>query len=155
VNKETPRVSPSCTCSKEVWIGRYHHGRGRCLARLGRHVEAWTEAETVKKMIDAGGDAGTPFLPAWHFLAGYVKLEAGEHEAALAHLKEAGPQHEPHCTLLMGLASERLGDKASAQRCYEEVVAKKALSIDSAAAYIAARTRLPALKAEPAAANTR
>jgi tetratricopeptide (TPR) repeat protein len=148
---EAVKASDRAEEDKLVWIGRYHHGRGRCLARLGKKTEAWAEVETVKKMIDDGGEKGTPFLPAWHFLAGYVKLEAGDHEAAVAHLKDAGPQHDPHRTQLMGLAYERLGDKENARRCYEEVVAKKRLTIDGAAAYAPARARLGALKATASA----
>lgn len=137
---------------KQVWIGRYHHGRGRCLARQGKHAEAWAEVETVKRMIDAGGEKGTVYLPAWHFLAGYAKLEAGENQAALQHLEEAGRQHDPHRTQMMALANERLGNKAAAREYYEQVVSRKALRIDAAAPYAEAKARLAALSAETAPA---
>jgi tetratricopeptide (TPR) repeat protein len=140
---------------KKVWVGRYHHGRGRCLARLAKPKEAWAEVEVVKTMIDDGGEDGKRFLPAWHFLAGYVKLEAGEYQAALDHLKEAGPQHDPHRTELMGEASEGLGDTVGARKYYEEVLARKRASIDGAAAYMRAKTRLGRLTAEPAAVSAR
>ena len=63
---------------KQLWLGRLHHGRCRVLARMGRHEEAWTEALKIKKMIDDAGEAGKQYLPAWHYLAGYLELEKGD-----------------------------------------------------------------------------
>ena len=40
-------------------------------------------------MIDDGGEAGKQYLPAWHYLAGYLKLEAGDYAAAVSELKQA------------------------------------------------------------------
>jgi tetratricopeptide (TPR) repeat protein len=130
---------------KQVWIGRYHHGRGRCLARLGKHEEAWAEVQIVKKMIEAGGEAGTQYLPAWHYLAGYAKLEAGDAAAALEHLEAAGGQHDPHRTLLLGRACEKLGDLASARKHYEKVVSSRQPTLESAISYAEAKERLAGL----------
>jgi len=130
---------------KQVWVGRWHHGRGRSLARLGKHDEAWAEVEIVKKMIDAGGDAGQQYLPAWHYLAGYVKLEAGQAEAALDHLKQAGGQHDPHRTLLLGRACEALKDLDGARTHYRAVLDSTRQGIELAVSYDEAKTRLAAL----------
>ena len=43
---------------KKTWLGRLHHGKARTLARMGKHEEAWAEVETIKKMIEDGGEAG-------------------------------------------------------------------------------------------------
>ena len=43
---------------KQVWLGRLQHGRCRTLAKMGKHEEAWSEAQKIKKMIDDGGEAG-------------------------------------------------------------------------------------------------
>jgi tetratricopeptide (TPR) repeat protein len=51
---------------KQTWLGRLHHGKCRTLARMGRHQEAWAEAEGVKKMIVEGGEAAREYWPAWH-----------------------------------------------------------------------------------------
>ena len=48
---------------KKIWLGRLHHGRGRTLARMGKHEEAWKEAETVQQMIAEGGERGKQFEP--------------------------------------------------------------------------------------------
>ena len=47
---------------KQTWLGRLHHGKARTLARMGKHEEAWAEAETVRKMILDGRRGGTAVL---------------------------------------------------------------------------------------------
>ncbi len=76
---------------KQVWYGRLLHGKCRSLAKLGKHQEAWAEAEKVRKMIEEGGEAGEQYLPAYHYLAGYLKLESGEIDAAIEHLEKVEP----------------------------------------------------------------
>jgi hypothetical protein len=71
---------------KKTWLGRLHHGKARTLAKLGKHEEAWTEAETVKKMIEDGGEPAEQYWPAYHYPAGHLKLEAGEYAKAVEHL---------------------------------------------------------------------
>ena len=101
---------------KKVWLGRLHHGKGRTLARMGKHEEAWKEAETIKKMIDEGGEEGKQYVPAYHYMAGYLKLEAGDAAAAVEHLKQAEPDGDPFRKLLLARAYEKAGDKAAPRR---------------------------------------
>jgi tetratricopeptide (TPR) repeat protein len=136
---------------RQVWIGRYHHGRGRCLAKMGRHAEAWAQVELVKKMIDAGGNRGQRHLPAFHYLAGYVKLEAGELEAALEHLRQAGTETDNFRTLLLARAYDRLGRVDEARSGYRAIVDDtNDLRLERALAYAEAKTRLAALDAAAA-----
>ena len=93
---------------KQVWLGRLHHGRCRVLARMGRHDEAWKEALSIKKMIDDGGEAGKQYLPAWHYLAGYLEFEKGDAKAAVEDLKQANAQ-DPFHLLLLARAYEEDG----------------------------------------------
>jgi tetratricopeptide (TPR) repeat protein len=102
---------------KKIWLGRLHHGKGRTLARMGRQEEAWKLAQTLRQMIEAGGEKGKAFEPAYHYLAGYIKLEAGEAQAAVDHLKKADPD-DPFQKLLLA-RHEKAGDKPG--RCYQEV----------------------------------
>lgn len=130
---------------KKLWTGRLHHGRGRTLARMGRHEEAWKEVETLKKMIDEAGEDGKEFLPAYHYMAGYVKLESGDAAAAVEHLKQAD-QTDPFHLLLLARAYEKAGDKENARKTYAAVVAVKQQGLDRALAYPEARKKLAAFK---------
>jgi tetratricopeptide (TPR) repeat protein len=126
---------------KTVWLGRLQHGRCRVLAKMGKHEEAWTEALKVKKMIDEGGEAGKQYVPAWHYLAGYLKLEAGDTAAAIAELRQI-EQRDPFQELLLARAHEKAGDRAEAGKVYRAVVDSKQNSIERALAYPEAKRKL-------------
>ena len=129
---------------KKLWLGRLHHGRGRTLARMGKHDEAWKEAEFVQKMIQEAGEEGKEFLPAYHYLAGYIKLEAGDTAAAVEHLKQSDPGDAFH-QMLLGRAYEKAGDKEGARKAYQASLAVRQLNLDRALAYPVAKKRLAAL----------
>lgn len=129
---------------KTIWRGRLQHGTARTLARMGKHEEAWKNADAIKKMIDEGGDEAKQFLPAYHYLAGYLKLEAGETAAALEHLKQANQKDAFHL-LLLARAYEKSGDKASAKKAYSDIVAINQNSLERALAYPEAKKKLQSL----------
>ena len=106
---------------KQTWLGRYHHGKARTLARMGKQEEAWAEAETVRKMIEGGGEPAKQYWPAYHYVAGYVKLEGGQYAEAAEHLKQAD-MNNPFDTLLLARAYEKLGQKAEAKQTYQKVL---------------------------------
>ena len=126
---------------KRVWQGRLQHGRCRVLAKMGRHEEAWAEALQVKKMIDDGGEAGKQYLPAWHYLAGYLKLEAGDLDVAIVELKQADADNPFH-QLLLARAYEKKGARAEAQAAYRAVVDSRQNNIERALAYPEAKRKL-------------
>ena len=129
---------------KQLWYGRLLHGKCRTLAKMGKHDEAWTEAERVRKMIEDGGDAGTEYLPAYHYLAGYLKLERGEIDEAIEHLEKANPE-DPFHRLLLARAYERKGEEEAARKTYAEVVGSTANGIERALAYPEAKRKLATL----------
>lgn len=126
---------------KQVWLGRLHHGRCRTLARMGKHDEAWTEAQKIKKMIDDGGEPAKQYIPAWHYLAGYLKLEAGDYRSAVDELKQADPQNPFH-NLLLARAYEKVGDKENARKTYQAVVDSPQNGLERALAYPEAKRKL-------------
>ena len=128
---------------KKTWLGRLHHGKCRTRARMGKHAEAWAAAETVRKMIVDGGEAGRQYWPAYHYLAGYAKLESGDGLAALEHLLQADAD-DPFHTLLLARAYEKLGRKDEAKAAYQKVVASQAAGIERALAYPEAKRKLSA-----------
>jgi tetratricopeptide (TPR) repeat protein len=129
---------------KELWYGRLLHGKCRSLAKLGKHEEAWAEAEKVRKMIEEEGDNGKQYLPAYHYLMGYLELERGNAEGAVEHLEQANPD-DPFHRLLLARAYERKGEKASARKTYEQVVASTANGLERALAYPEAKKKLAVL----------
>lgn len=129
---------------KKTWLGRLHHGKARTLARMGKHEEAWAQAETIRTMIEDAGDAGKPFLPVYHYLAGYILLEKGDYPKALDELKQSDP-NDPFHKLLLGRAYEKAGDKANAKKAYQDVVNSKANGIERALSYNEAKTKASAL----------
>lgn len=126
---------------KQVWLGRLRHGRCRVLARMGRHEEAWKEALSIKKMIDDGGEAGAQYLPAWHYLAGYLELEKGDARAAVLDLKQANAQ-DPFHLLLLARAYEKAGQAEDARQTFRAVVESRQNGLERALAYPEAKRKL-------------
>jgi tetratricopeptide (TPR) repeat protein len=129
---------------KQTWYGRLRHGKARVLAKQGKHQEAWAEAEAVKQMIEKGGEPAKQYWPAYHYLAGYVKLEAGEYAAAVEHLKQADSKN-PFDTLLLARALEKSGQKEEAKKTYQKVVDSQWPGIERPLAYPEAKRKLQAL----------
>jgi tetratricopeptide (TPR) repeat protein len=126
---------------KALWEGRLQHGRSRVLARMGKHEEAWAIAEQIKAMIEEGGEEAEQYWPQWHYLAGYLKLEADDPKAAIVHLEKANP-NDPFQTLLLARAYERAGRKDDARQAYEKVVASQSNGLERALAYPEAKKKL-------------
>ena len=91
-------------------------------------------------MILAGGEPGRQFWPAYHYVAGYVELEAGNSAGALEHLLQANAT-DPFHILLLARAYERTGRKAEAKAAYERVVASQWPGIELPLAYPEAKKK--------------
>jgi tetratricopeptide (TPR) repeat protein len=126
---------------KQVWLGRLMHGRCRTLAKMGRHEAAWAEAEKIKKMIDEGGEAAKQYVPAWHYLAGYLKLESGDYKTAVDELKQADA-NDPFQQLLLARAYEKAGAPDDAQKTYRKVVDSQLNGLERALAFPEAKKKL-------------
>jgi predicted Zn-dependent protease len=108
---------------------------------MGRHDEAWKEALAVRKMIDDAGEAGKQYLPAWHYLAGYLALEKGDARAAVEELKQATPD-DPFHQLLLARAYEKSGQPEEARRAWKAVVDSRQNGLERALAYPEAKRKL-------------
>ena len=128
---------------KKTWLGRLHHGKGRALSKMGKPDEAWAEAETIKKMIEENGKAGEAFWPSYHYIAGYLKLEAKDYPNAIEHLKQTDLT-DPFHKLLLARAYEKSGDAANAQKLYKEITEFNQLTIERAIAYPEAKKKVKA-----------
>jgi tetratricopeptide (TPR) repeat protein len=130
---------------KKIWLGRLHHGKGRTLARMGKPEEAWKEAEAVRQMIAEGGERGKEFEPSYHYIAGYLKLQAGDAAAAIEHLKQAEVEDDPFRMLLLARAYEKAGKKDEAKKLYTDIVNFPQSNMERALAYPEAKKRLAVL----------
>jgi len=128
---------------KKIWLGRLHHGTARTLAKMGKREEAWKEADLIKKMIEDGGKDGEQFWPAYHYLAGYLKLEAADYAKAVEELKQTDLT-DPFHKLLLARAYEKSGDGVSAQTMYKEITEFNQLTLERALAYPEAKKKLKA-----------
>jgi len=129
---------------KQTWLGRLRHGKARVLAKMGKHQEAWAEAEAVRQMIEQGGEPAKQYWPSYHYLAGYVKLEAGEYAAAVEHLEQSD-QKNPFDTLLLARALEKAGRKDEAKKAYQQVVDSQWPGIERPLAFAEARKKAQTL----------
>ena len=128
---------------KKTWLGRMHHGKGRALAKLGKADEAWKEAELIKQMIEQGGEDGKQFWPSYHYIAGYLLLEASKTDEALEHLKQQDLT-DPFHMLLLARAYEKAGNTAEAQKLYKQITEFSQVTLERALAYPEARKKLKA-----------
>jgi tetratricopeptide (TPR) repeat protein len=128
---------------KKIWLGRFHHGKGRALAKLGKTEEAWKEAELIKQMIEQGGDDGKQFWPSYHYIAGYLLLEAGKTDEALEHLKQQDLT-DPFHMLLLARAYDKAGNTAEAQKLYKQITEFSQVTLERALAYPEAKKKLKA-----------
>jgi tetratricopeptide (TPR) repeat protein len=126
---------------KTLWRGRLMHGRCRVLAKMGKHEEAWAQAQALKKMIDDAGEEGKQYVKAWHYLAGYLKLEAKDYTGAVGELTQI-PEPDPFQELLLARAYERSGSRADAQKAYRAVVDSQQNGLERALAYPEAKKKL-------------
>jgi tetratricopeptide (TPR) repeat protein len=129
---------------KQTWLGRLRHGKARTLAKMGKHEAAWAEAETIKGMIEKGGEPAKQYWPAYHYLAGYLKLEAGDYANAVEHLKQADANN-PFDTLLLARAYEKLGQKDDARKTYQKVVESQWPGIERPLAYPEAKRKVKSI----------
>jgi len=129
---------------KQTWLGRLRHGKARTLARMGKHEQAWAEIETIKKMIEEGGEAAKQYWPAYHYGAGYAKLEAGDFSKAAEHLEQAD-KNDPFQTLLLARAYEKLGQKDKAKQAYQKILDSQWAGIERPLAYPEAKRKVQAL----------
>ena len=126
---------------KQLWLGRLHHGKARSYAKMGDFRNAWKHARIVKKMLDAGGEQAKRFMPAYHYLLGYIYLEQKKPKQALEHLQQAD-QNDHFIRMLMARAYEALGQPDKARKLLTEIVNNPIGGLERALVYNDARAKL-------------
>jgi tetratricopeptide (TPR) repeat protein len=105
---------------KVLWTGRYHHARGRILAKIGEFDAAMEQAEWIRSQIDKAGNPNPGYLASYHYLVGYILLEKRDYKSALDHLKKASTD-DMFIKLLLARAYSALGEKAAAEKFMKEI----------------------------------
>jgi hypothetical protein len=94
-------------------------------------------------MIEDGGTEGEQYWPSYHYLVGYLKLEAGAIPEAIEHLKQTDLT-DPFHKLLLARAYDKSGDRTNAQKLYKEITEYNQLTLERALAYPEAKKKLKA-----------
>lgn len=103
-----------------LWTGRYHHARGRMLARIGEYDAAMEHAEWIRAALEKHGNPNQNYAESHQYLTGYILLEKGDHAGALAHLKKANTD-DVFIKLLMARAHDGLNERDRAEQLMKEV----------------------------------
>lgn len=122
---------------RTLWRGRYEHGLGRARARAGRFAEARAQADLIERMIRAAGTRGAPYRPSLHYLRGYIAVEEGAWDRALAELAQAS-RDDPYVQWLTARAHEGRGDRKQA----EAIVARLRREVLPGLGYALVRARV-------------
>ena len=123
----------------DLWQMRWLNAQARIAARRGNAAGARTHAAAMKTLLDKGEN--TNEQPQYRYLLGYVALEAGEYDSAIAELTK-GNLDDPFVLGLLARASEKKGDAARATEYYTRALAGSGHSINSAFAHQWARKYL-------------
>ena len=94
---------------------------GRIEAKRKRFESAHDHAAEMKAMIDDAGDDGASFMPAYHYLMGYILLEEERFDEALEHVQQSR-QSDPFNQWLLARAHAGVGDEDRAAEIARELV---------------------------------
>ena len=127
---------------KQVWLGRLMHGRCRTLAKMGKHEEAWTEAEKIKKMIDEGGEPAKQYVPG---LALPGRLSEARGPRLTRRPSRSSSRRTPttrSSSCCSPVPSRRRAPRTNAQKTYRKVVDSQQNGLERALAYPEAKKKL-------------
>lgn len=125
-SKQIKDLKPAQT---DLWQMRWLHAQSRIAAKRGNHADAKRHAAEMKALLDKGGNDAE--LVQYQYLLGYIALEAGEYDAAIAAL-EKGNLTDPFILGLLGRAHAKKGDTAKAKEYFDKVMAAPAHTINVA-----------------------
>lgn len=125
-SKQIKDLTPA---QSDLWMSRWLHAQARIAARRGNLADARRHAAALKVLLDKGEQNGE--LPQYQYLLGYIALEGGEYDTAIAEL-EKGNLTDSFVLGLLARAHEKKGDTAKATEYYRKVMAATTHSINTA-----------------------
>ncbi len=118
---------------------RWAHAQARIAARRGQAELARQQSAVARALFDKGGNDDQRIQ--FPYLLGYVAYHLGDYAGALAELQNAD-QEDPFILMLLGEASEKLGDADGADGYYRKVLESSSHAINAAFARPVARAKL-------------
>lgn len=115
--------------ARDLWLMRWHHAQGRIAARRGNTAEARRHASALSEVLAKGQNERE--RPQYQYLLGYIALEAGEYDQAIAEL-EKGNLTDSFVLGLIGRAYEKKGDAEKAKAYYTKVLASPSHLVNTA-----------------------
>jgi hypothetical protein len=135
-SKQIKDLTPAQT---DLWEMRWINAQARIAARRGDAAQARNQAAALKALADKPGNEGE--RPQYQYLLGYIALEAGDNDTAIAEL-EKGNLTDSFVLGLIGRAYEKKRDSAKATEFARKVMAATGHSINTAFAHQWARKYL-------------
>lgn len=125
-SKQIKDLTPA---QSQLWELRWLNAQARIAARRGDASRARTHAAAMKTLLDQGQNE--PERPQYHYVLGYIALEAGDYDAAIADL-EKGNLNDSFVLGLLARAYEKKGNAVKATEYYRKVMAATGHSINTA-----------------------
>ena len=113
----------------DLWQMRWLNAQARIAARRGNAAEARKHAATMKTLLDKGENENE--RPQYQYLLGYIALEAGDADTAIAELQKANLD-DSFVLGLLARAYEKKGDAAKAAELHTKAWAAPSHSINTA-----------------------
>ncbi|MEO6214200.1 MAG: tetratricopeptide repeat protein [Vicinamibacterales bacterium] len=127
---ETSKTIKDLTpAQSDLWQMRWLHAQARVAARRGNAPDARAHATAMKTLLDKGENENE--RPQHQYLLGYLALEAGEFDTAVAELQKANLD-DSFVVGLLAQAYEKKGDGARAAEYHNKALASRAHSLNTA-----------------------
>ena len=123
----------------DLWEMRWLNAQSRIAARRGDATTAQRHAAAVKALVDKPWNEAERMQ--LQYLLGYIALEAGQYDTAIAELQK-GNLEDGFVLGLLARAYEKKNDAAKAREYYQKVMAATAHNINTAFAHQWARKYL-------------
>jgi tetratricopeptide (TPR) repeat protein len=116
----------------DLWQMRWLNAQARIAARRGSAADARTHSAAMKALLDKGENDNE--RPQYQYLLGYVALEAGNYDNAIAELQKANLD-DAFVLGLLARAYEKKGDAAKAAEYHNKALGRPGHSINTAFAH--------------------
>ena len=123
------KIKDLTPAQSELWEMRWLHAQARIASRRGDAAGARAHAAAIKALLDKGANEAE--RPQYQYLLGYIALDAGDFDTAIAELQK-GNLDDSFVVGLLARAYEKKGDSAKAAEYHNKALASPAHSLNTA-----------------------